>query len=379
MTDDGSKEVWVAINTTWNIYNFRLGLIRALTGAGFQSAAYAPPDEYVGRVEDSGARYVPMHLSNAGTHPFRELMTLWRMVRLLQRERPALLLTYTPKVNIYLSLAARVCGIPVVANVSGLGRTFIVGGWLTFITRILYRIAFSWPEKIFFQNAEDRAMFIAAGLAKSEKALLLPGSGVDVVRFSPRQKSVKDGAFVFLMVARLMWDKGLGEYVAAARIVKAEFPAASFKLLGFLDVPSPSAVSRDQVDAWGREGVIEYLGHTDDTVPIYADSDCVVLPSYREGMPKTLLEAASMGLPAIATNVPGCRQAIIDGTTGFLCNVRDATALAEAMRRILLLTPEQRAKMGSAARARIVQEFDEKIVVRKYMEVVKEILIETRF
>lgn len=378
MREVAAKEVWVAINTTWNIFNFRRSLISALRDAGFHVAAYAPSDDYIGRVEAVGARYVPMQLNNAGTHPLRELMTLWRMVRLLGRERPALLLTYTPKVNIYLALAARVWGIPVVANVSGLGRTFIAGGWLTRVARVLYRVAFSWPRCIFFQNAEDRQVFLDAGLAKVARTALLPGSGVDVTRFSPRARVRDDGAFVFLMVARLMWDKGVGEYVEAARQLKAEFPTVAFRLLGFLDVLSPSAVSRSDVEAWVREGVIEYLGHSDDTAPVYADADCVVLPSYREGMPKTLLEAASMGLPAITTDVPGCRQAVVDGETGYLCKVRDAASLAEVMRRMMLLTPEERAAMGSAARERAVREFDEKIVVGRYMEVVKEILREAQ-
>lgn len=373
-----AKEVWIAINTTWNIFNFRRSLISALGDAGFNVVAYAPADDYIDRVEAVGARYVPMQLNNAGTQPLRELMTLWRMVRLLDHERPALLLTYTPKVNIYLALAARVWGIPVVANVSGLGRTFIAGGWLTRVARILYRVAFSWPRCIFFQNPEDRQEFLDAGLVKAECTALLPGSGVDVVRFSPKVSVRDDGAFAFLMVARLMWDKGVGEYVAAARQLKNEFPAVSFRLLGFLDIPSPSAVTRADVEAWVREGVIEYLGQSDDTAPLYAGADCVVLPSYREGMPKTLLEAASMGLPVIATNVPGCRQAVVDGETGLLCAARNATALADTMRRMLLLAPEQRAAMGNAARERAVREFDEQIVVGRYLEVVREILGDAR-
>lgn len=369
-----AREVWVAINTTWNVFNFRRSLIAALGEAGFDVAAYSPPDDYIGRVESVGARYVPMQLNNAGTHPLRELMCLWRMVRLLGRERPALLLTYTPKVNIYLALAARVWGIPVVANVSGLGRTFIAGGWLTRVARVLYRIAFSWPRRIFFQNAEDRAVFLAAGLVREERTGLLPGSGVDVVRFSPRPKVDNAGPFVFLMVARLLWDKGVGEYMEAARILKGKFPDVRFCLAGFLDVPSPSAVPRGDVEAWVGEGVIDYLGQSDDMVALYAGADCVVLPSYREGMPKTLLEAAAMGLPVVATDVPGCRQAMVDGETGILCRVRDAVSLADAMRRMLLMTAEQRRQMGNAGRERVVREFDEGIVVGRYMEVVKDIL-----
>jgi len=373
------KEVWVAINTTWNIFNFRRSLIAALREAGFRVVAYAPPDDYVGRVETICSRYIPMQLDNASTHPLRELTTLWRMVRLLRLEKPALLLTYTPKVNIYLALAARVWGIPVVANVSGLGFGFAADGGVKRIMLALYRIAFLSPKRIFFQNAEDRATFLDAELAKEAQAALLPGSGVDVSRFSPRPKVRDDGTFVFLMVSRLIWEKGVGEYVAAARLLKADFPSVSFRLLGFLDVLSPSAISRGEVEAWVLEGVIEYLGHSDDTATAYAETDCVVLPSYyREGVPRTLLEGASMGLPAITTDMPGCRQAVANGETGLLCKARDATSLAEAMRRILLMTDDERTAMGTKARARIVREFDEKIVVARYMEVVKGILGEAQ-
>ncbi|MGE0873768.1 MAG: glycosyltransferase family 4 protein [Burkholderiales bacterium] len=369
-----ARDVWIAINTAWNIANFRAGLIAALQAGGFRVTAYAPPDAYVPAIEALGARFVPMALENARTNPLLELGTLLRMLRLLGGERPSLLLTYTPKVNIYLSLAARVRGIPVIANVSGLGRTFIAGGWLTRVTRLLYRAAFSWPRKVFFQNAQDRDEFIAAGLVRTERTALLPGSGVDVARFSPRPARPEDGRFVFLMAARLLWDKGVREYVDAARLLRAEFPHAVFRLVGFLDVPSPAAVPRADVEAWQREGLIDYPGHADDMAPLYAAADCVVLPSYREGMPRTLLEAAAMGLPVCATDVPGCRHAVVEGETGFLCPPRDAASLADAMRRVLRLAPEARRAMGAAARARVLREFDERIVIARYLEAVREVL-----
>lgn len=374
MTGSSRRDVWIAINTAWNIANFRAGLIAALRENGFRVTACAPRDSYVPVIEALGARFVPMPLDNARTNPLLELATLLRMAQLLGRERPALLLTYTPKVNIYLSLAARLWGIPVVANVSGLGRTFIAGGWLTRVARLLYRAAFSWPRMVFFQNAQDREEFISAGLVREERTALLPGSGVDVARFSPRPAQRDDARFVFLMAARLMWDKGVAEYVEAARMLRADFPEAVFRLVGFLDVPSPSAVPRADVDAWQREGTIEYLGHSDDMVPAYAEADCVVLPSYREGMPRTLLEAAAMALPACATDVPGCRHAVADGETGFLCRPRDAASLAEAMRRVLRMTPEARLAMGAAARERVVREFDEHLVIARYLDVVREVL-----
>jgi glycosyltransferase involved in cell wall biosynthesis len=366
------REVWVAVNTSWNVVNFRSTLLSALQEAGFRVAAYSPADPYAAKFESMGVRYVPMSLENARTNPFLELVTLAKMTILLGRERPSVLLTFTPKVNIYLALAARLWRVPVVANVSGLGRTFIAGGWLTRITRMLYRAAFAWPRKIYFQNAEDRAEFIAARLVRAARAELLPGSGVDVTRFSPRCTSRPEGRFVFLMAARLLWDKGVAEYVAAARTLRAEFPGARFRLVGFLDVPSPTAVPRSAVEAWQREGIIEYVGHSDDMAALYADADCVVLPSYREGMPRALLEAAAMALPVCASDVPGCRQAVLDGVTGFLCAPRDPESLAAAMRKILRMTKDERSAMGLAARERVVREFDEQIVIGRYLDAVRE-------
>lgn len=364
------------MNTAWNVANFRAGLIAALRAEGFAVTAYAPKDAYVPAVELLGARFVAMTLDNARTNPVLELGTLMRMLLLLRREKPALLLTFTPKVNIYLCLAASVLDVPVIVNVSGLGWTFIAGGWLTRVTRLLYRVALSWPRKVFFQNPEDLDAFIEADLVRRERTALLPGSGVNVDRFSPRTRR-PDGRFVFLMAARLLWDKGVREYVDAARMLRSEFPDAVFRLVGFLDVASPSAVPRAEVEAWQREGVIDYPGHADDMVPLYAEADCVVLPSrYREGMPRTLLEAAAMGLPVCTTDAPGCRHAIRDGETGFLCRPRDAESLAEAMRRVLRLTPEARRAMGEAARSLAVRTFDERIVTGRYLDAVREVLRE---
>lgn len=284
------------------------------------------------------------------------------------------MLTYTPKVNIYTALVARLLGIPVIANVSGLGRAFTAGGWLEAVVRRLYWFAFHTPRVVFFQNEDDRAEFVRAGLVHKAKAQRLPGSGVDVDRFQPTSRQPSENEFVFLLVARLLWDKGVGEYVDAARLLHAEHPTVKFRLLGFLDVKNPSAISRKQVEDWSEEGLVEYLGAVDDVREIYANADCMVLPSYREGVPRTLLEAASMGIPIITTNAAGCRDAVEDGVTGFLCRPKDPVDLADKMRRMLTLPGDVRRRMGQAGRKKMTIEFDERIVIAKYLQAIKDIV-----
>jgi len=365
-------KILIAANTTWYIQNFRSRLIAALIERGDQVTALAPRDGYVSHIEALGARHLHLGLDNDGLNPLSELGTLTHLTGLLRREKPTLIFTYTPKVNIAVSLAARLLRIPVVANISGLGRAFIIGGWLKTITLLLYKLALRHPYLIFFQNEDDRTDFIQAGLVNREKTARLPGSGVDLERFAPVVRSTNQH-FVFLLAARLLWDKGVGEFVKAARQVKSQYPETEFRLLGFLEVQNPSAVPRTAVESWETEGMMKYLGSTDDVRPYYADADCVVLPSYREGTPRTLLECSSMGIPIITTDTIGCRDVVEDGKTGFLCKTRDAGDLAEKMERMILLTPEQRAEMGKAGRAKMELEFDERIVIDRYLAVVDEI------
>lgn len=365
------KTILISINASWNIVNFRQGLIRGLQGAGWRVVALAPPDAYSARFADLGVEYRPIEMDKKGVSPLRDMRLLGRYYRALKALNPDVFLGYTAKPNVYGSMAAHALGIPVINNVSGLGTAFIREGMLTRIVSALYRTAFRRSATIFFQNAEDRDLFVGRRLIAAGKAKLLPGSGIDLTRFAPAAVGPEDG-FAFLLIARLLWDKGVREYVEAARIVRAAAPDARFRLLGFLDVENRTAVSRAEVEAWVAEGLIDYLGAADDVRPAIAAADCVVLPSYREGLPRTLLEAAAMAKPLIATDVPGCRQVVTEGVNGFLCTVRDPRSLAEAMLRMLRASPAERAAMGTAGRARVELEFDEKIVVARYLAAIEE-------
>jgi glycosyltransferase involved in cell wall biosynthesis len=371
------KKVLISINAAWNIVNFRSGLIAALRGAGFRVTALAPSDAWQGRLEALGVEYAQIEMDKKGVSPVADLRLLTRYWIALGRMRPDLFLGYTPKPNIWGSIAAHARGIAVINNVSGLGTAFIRSGALMRIVTALYKMAFRRSKTVFFQNEEDMVLFLQRKIVRPGQARLLPGSGIDLERFRPIECS-DEGGFAFLLIARLLWDKGVGEYVEAARLVRAEAPQARFRLLGFLDVANRTAVPRSSVEAWVAEGLIDYLGESDDVRPHVAAASCIVLPSYREGLPRTLLEGAAMARPLIATDVPGCRQVVDHGRNGLLCEVRNARSLADAMLAMLRMTPAEREAMGAAARRKVEAEFDEKIAIARYLEAIDDALEESR-
>ena len=369
-------KIILSINTSWNIVNFRSGLVRALRRKGFEVVALSPDDAYVGRLAELECRHVPLAMDNKGTNPLRDAALFLRYLMVLRRERPAVFLGWTIKPNVYGSLAARLLGVPVINNVSGLGTAFLSTGWLNRVVRFLYRAAFARSARVFFQNRDDLTLFVDSDLVRSGQARLLPGSGVDLDYFSPAPSGHRAPGVgpVFVLVARLLWDKGVGEYVEAARILRSRLPQARFQLLGFLDVENRTAVPRKAVDQWVAEGLVEYLGHADDVRPYLAAADCVVLPSYREGTPRSLLEAAAMARPLIATNVPGCREVVDDGFNGWLCRPADANDLADRMLRFALMPEADREEMGRQGRLKAEREFSESIVVDAYLADIERLL-----
>ena len=369
-------KIVICLNTAWNLVNFRAGLIRALVAAGYDVVAVAPDDKYSSDLKAFGCRFVPLHMENGGTNPLLDALLTWRFFRLLAREQPDIYLGYTAKPNVYGSLAAHMLHIPVINNIAGLGAVFIKGGWLVRVVRWLYRMALKRSAKVFFQNDDDRQLFISGGLVRSAVTELLPGSGIDLNRFTLALTPTPPGAnakFRFLLIARMLLDKGVGEYVEAARLLRQRWPKTEFCLLGFVDVQNPAAISRAEMDAWVAEGVVNYLGVSDDVRTQIARADCIVLPSYREGTPRTLLEAAAMARPIITTDAVGCREVVDDGVNGYLCKVRNAKDLAAKMEQMLVLSREQRAEMGMRGRAKMVAEFDEQMVITKYLAAIEAI------
>ncbi|WP_375419065.1 glycosyltransferase family 4 protein [uncultured Hymenobacter sp.] len=364
--------VALVINTSWNIWNFRASLVRALQAAGHEVLAIAPPDAYSPRLEtELGCRYVPILMENKGTNPVKDAQLTARFYRIYRREKPDVVLHYTIKPNIYGSIAARLAGVPSINNVSGLGTVFIIKNFVSKVALGLYRFAFRFPSKVFFQNADDRQLFLEHGLVRKEITGLLPGSGVDVARFRPAAFR-RQRPFVFLMVARVLYEKGVAEYFEAARLLRAASPAGAVRvqLLGGLDEAGGVGISRATFEQWLAGGEIEYLGQSDDVAAHLHRADCVVLPSYREGTPKTLLEAAACGKPLVTTDVPGCRETVLDGRNGYLCQVRSGSDLAAKMQQVLELSEADLAQMGRASRHLAETKFDEQLVLKQYLDAV---------
>ena len=365
-----TRSIIISINSAWNIVNFRASLIGSLIDRGYNVVVVAPPDAYAAQIPLIGCRLIPIEMDNGGTNPFLDLKLLFDYHRVLSQVRPVCFLGYTVKPNVYGSLAAHFLGIPTINNVAGLGTAFIRHSWITLASKWLYRIAFSRAYRVFFQNEDDLEYFVSSRLVKAEIASRIPGSGVDIRRFAPRAMLRPSGAFRFILFGRLLWDKGIREYIEAARIIKKSHKDVEFQLLGFLDVANRAALSRSDIESWEAEGVVTYAGASDDVVPFIAAAHCVVLPSYREGAPRALLEAASMAKPIITTDVAGCRDIVDDGVTGFLAKVGDPIDLARKMEKMLSLSEEERSLMGRRGRDKIVQEFDDRIVIQRYLSAI---------
>ena len=378
-------KVLIALNSAWNLLNFRSGLIRALVADGHTVVLAAPSDEHVPALQALGARFINLPMSTHGINPLSDMALLWRFVLELKHERPDVLMVYTAKPNIYGSLAAHALGIPVVNNIAGLGSAFIKGGWLALVLTTLYRLALTSSKRVFFQNPDDCRQFVDIGLVRAAQCAVLPGSGVDLKRFQPVPlpslemseervaQIANDRHFVFLLVARLLKDKGVQEFAEAARLLKPKYPWAEFILLGFKDAQNPNAVTEEQLASWQDKGWVTYWGSSSDVREPLALADCVVLPSYREGTPRSLLEAAAMGRPLVATDVPGCREVVQHGVNGLLCRSRDAQDLADQMQVILQMPAEQLAQMGQASRQFVEDRFDEQRVIDAYLKVLDEL------
>lgn len=366
----------IGLNSSWNLFNFRSGLIRELVQAGHEVIAVAPRDKYSDRLPALGCKYLHLPMDAKGRNPVKDLLLLLRFIRLFKATRPDVFLGFTIKPNIYGSLAARLCGVKVINNIAGLGISFQSRTVFTLFLERLYRFALSSSARVFFQNEDDLGQFVRLGVVQSTLVDRLPGSGVDLRRFpaTPFLHREADRPFRFLVICRMLWSKGVGEFVEAARRLKVQHADVEFCLLGFLDVQNPDAISRAIMNQWVSEGVVNYLGATDKVSDEIAAADCVVLPSfYPEGVPRSLLEAAAIGRPIVTTDTVGCREVVEPGMNGFLCLPRDAVDLADKLDRILSMSQLQLIEMGQASRRLAETKFDEKIVTRRYLEAICDI------
>jgi glycosyltransferase involved in cell wall biosynthesis len=368
-------KIILSANTGWYLWNFRFGLVKELERKGHDVILLAPKDQFLLKFEALAFRTIDLPISGKGTKIVGELRTIfWYWYHFL-RVRPDLYLGFTVKPVLYGGLVSRLFGTKWIATITGLGTVFIEQSSLTRFVQTFYRYVLRDASKVILQNPSDEQLFLERALVQGEKSVLVPGSGVNLLKFpfiaSPLRRP--EEGLRFLTLARLLRDKGIYELVAAAKIVKKKFPRTSFLLAGPANPEDRTAISINEVTEWNDLGFIEYLGPIDDVVPVIAEADCVILPSYREGLSRTLLEASSIGRPIITTAVPGCRDVVVDKVTGLLCEVRNSQDLADKIEQFLLSTLEDRAKMGQAGRDRAEREFSETLVLEEYLKVISEV------
>jgi len=360
-------KIAVVANTGWNIVNFRLGLIKALIDKGYEVIAIAPADEYTSRIEAVGCRFIPLkRLERKGTNPFNDFKLMTELYTIYKKESVDIALQYTIKPNIYGTIAASLAKVKTICTVTGLGYSFINDNLISKFARLLYRFAFKRASLVAFQNEDDKKLFIEKKLVEEKKTIIIRGSGINCVKYAPVPKNKISDNISFLFVGRLLYDKGIIEFLNAAEIVKKEFPDTIFKILGSLDVDNPSCISKDILNDYVNRSVIQYLGTSDDVKEIMRNADVVVLPSYREGLPRVMLEAISMAKPVITTDTAGCRDTVLDGVSGFMVPIKNTEKLAEAMLRMLKLSDSDRENMGLNGRNLALDQFDEKAIIDNY-------------
>ena len=362
------KTVFLTSNTSWYLYNFRASTIQTFRENGNRVICLSPPDDFSQRLVDKlGAEHIPLPLDGKSTGALQELQSLRFIWKVIGEYQPDFVFNFTVKMNVYCGLVCGLLRIPFANNISGLGTAFIHDSWLFRRVRQVYGLVNRRARRLFFQNKEDLSVFRDKGLLGNTPFTLLPGSGVDLARFAVSSLP-ETGPFTFIMIARLLGDKGVREYAEACRLLRAEGLDVRCLLVGPLGVSNRTAISEDEVRQWQEEGILEYSGATDDVRPLIEQAHVLVLPSYREGMPRTVLEAAAMGRPAIVTDVPGCRHAIEPKVTGWLCEARNAESLAEQMRRVVTMDEIEVQRAGNAARRRMEERFSEEIVIQAYLD-----------
>jgi len=360
----------IVLNTSWNIYNFRMNFVKALLAEGHEIHTVAPHDDYTHYLTEVGCIHHDLKMDSRGANPIKDFLLVFELLSAYRKVKPDVILHYTIKPNVYGTLAAAILRIPSINNVCGLGTIFLKTNVVSSIAIALYRFAFRFPKKVFFQNPDDRTLFIDNKLVNSDVTELIPGSGIDLSRFVPSDFK-RNQKFTFLLVSRLISDKGVHEFIEAIQQLKAAGMDAKFQILGAKDPSHKRGIKLKVIDEWISSGTIEYLGTAKDVRPFIQQADCIVLPSYREGTPRTLLEAASIAKPIITTDVPGCHQVVIDGYNGLLCKLKDATDLAQKMRTMANFDDEKLRTMGLNGRKKAELEFDETIVINKYLRTIR--------
>lgn len=360
----------------FTIYTFRLELMKELRAKGHEVITMSSPDDYAPKIEAEGFRFIPLALERRGTNPLKDARLIFQLYRIYRQEKIDLNIHFTIKPAIYGSIASRLAGIKSITVQTGFGYTMIKKNVLTAIVKKLYKISLRYPEKVLFINPEDMEYFVNEGLCDRSKAGVIKSEGVNSEAFKPdfcRNTEKSDNKMIFLLMGRMLRDKGVEEFATAAGEIRNQNKDTEFWLLGDIDKGNPSVIEKEQIDEWQEKGYVRYLGKTYDVRPFICNADVVVLPSYREGAGMVLLEGMAMEKPVIATDTAGCRMVCRDGYNGFLVPVKDAGALADAMTRMINMDKGKLKEMGRNGRESVLKEFDVRIINRTYFELIEQI------
>ena len=356
-------------NTSWSVYNFRLGIIKRLLALGLEVIIIAPNDDYSQKLKDLGCHFFPLSLDNYSTNPLKDIRTTFQLWNLYRQLKPDYIFHYTIKPNFYGTIAAFLNGIPSIAITTGLGHLFFSNPIVTFITTNLYRLTGKLTKEIWFLNESDRITFIEKELVAPEKTFLLPSEGVNIEHFSPQPRRTFSNKTIFLYAGRMLKNKGVALLEKASNILQQRGYEIEVQLLGDISRYIPNGITPEQLNRWQIEGHIRYLGITADVRPFIANADCIVFPSYYgEGISRILLESASMEKAIISTDHVGCREVVEDGKNGFLIPIKNVVALVKAMEQFLSLNATDRKAMGKFGREKVKREFEEEKIISIYLE-----------
>ncbi len=367
-----NKTIALVANTTWNIFNFRQNIIRKLLDKGHKVLVIAPIDEYI-EYKEKYPEVVHVGLRTLrrnSINPFQDILLLLELKRKYSKLKPDLIIHYTHKPNIFGTLASHWAGIESIAIVTGLGYSFIHKGFIHSITSRLYRLSSKYNKKIIFENQDDKELFIRQGLTTAENSVAVKGCGVDLHLFSPQSNATPNKQMTFTFIGRLLSDKGIREFAFAAKKIKKDYPNTKFVVIGDFDEKNPSTIDREELLYWIHHKIIDYKGFVRNVQPFISASDCVVLPSYREGLPRIVIEAMAMAKPIITTDTPGCRETVDQGITGFLVKSRSGENLVTGIQKFLELPADKRTAMGIAGRKKAEKEFDDLKIANEIYEIV---------
>ena len=362
------QTVLILSNSLKGLYSFRKEVLKAICDADYNVVLSVPEaGERAQYFESIGCRIVLTKLNRRGVNPLADFALMLRYRKLIRKTNPVAVLTYTIKPNVYGGIACRLTKTPQLANVTGLGDAMENGGWLQKLTMSLYKIGLSKAKKVCFQNITNKNYFETHHIVNGS-TILLPGSGVNLSHHTYQQYPQDNGKVRFLYIGRLLKDKGVEELFYAAEYIKEKYPNTEVQMIGPTD-----GTYQTKLDELVKLGIVKHWGYTTDVRPFLKEVECTIMPSYHEGMSNVNLESSANGRPVITTNVPGCKETVDDGKTGYLVEVKNGRALADAMEKFIMLTYNQKVEMGQEARKKVEREFDRQMVVDTYLNEIKRI------